>query len=1249
MQKSLFLLIALCLHIAARGQTEYEFEYWFDNDRSTLQTGHSMTPSWQIEADLSSLGEKLHAIHVQVRDPDGVSSVPVTRYFLKASSLSGMSLRYWFDDDSLSVQEGHNTGNPLLLDVAGLADGYHTLQIQTADGFGDVSAPVTKGFIKIPQTIGAGDFTCICMIDDQVFKQEKVSTSQGIVAWDFDVSSLSPGFHRIFIQIVTPSGAASNAWQSFFLREPTLEEYGEMKCVYAIDGAEFYTETGTMTDGSFHFDLDVSSLENGLHRITYMLNNGKGVTTPIQTQFFTKIPLGGNGISEYWYWLNELGDEQAHKVTLPERTNPFSLISLLPVESQPIRSKLFQFRIEDGNPMMYAKNDFHIRFFDVAGRFTDVSKQYVDESVKQEVKPVGELQDSQTFDKVAENNVRWYTMPSAPGDTAAFKLSQPATVQVFAPSGEEVFKTSESASVKWSGIHTWENGTYYLAVHDVTGSQSTMKLEYMHMDKYDVVDWDVHRVGNGGCSTITFKGNGFRDLYAVDLVIAPGDTVRSVAVSHDSDAETAVTFDFTAATLGDYNAVFHFTEEDKPVANVVTVEEAVDIELATDVSFPSSFSRSATYTVKITNKGNMTAYAVPVYTWIKSLTQDGIYHIDYDGLDLANIFDGIETDSLTESEIAELYSYAETCGDDHHFLKFWAEDENHIGDSIFVRSNYFFTNIAPHETKTLRLTIYTREVDTYAYFTVPEDWPNYSINRNEPAAIRIKTHFKSQKQQSAYCCIADKIDCVLSTASFWLDMGSAVSFVFGPEVAAFINAADCATSVAGAVNKTSRIIACGDEGSEDDLRSMIGNAAKSAISAAISCVAAKFSKLGNLKYLKEHSRYSNLGTGLSALVAYLDKMHPDDGDFSCFKDWTKRKPGCPPPPPNGGDSHGGKSHDPNDIYGYLSEAGSKFIADSVARVNYTIEFENDTTFATAAAHTIVIKDTLDNKVFDLTKFMPTGIRIGEREAFLDEADVVTKNNVTSFVKTIDMRPEINAIAQVDGTFNQKNGIAQWMLQSLDPMTMEPTDDLMQGILPVNYNGASGIGEVMFEVGVKQGKADGTQIKNRAGIVFDYEEAILTPTWTNIVDAIAPSSFIDEVVHENDSTISFHFFGEDNASGIWKYRFYVQAGQNAPWWEIATDIAPDRAFCYRFYDDIDYGFCVLAVDSAGNVEKKVLQRECNFKAHEGDYEVNVDELPASSTGSTGDSRIYDLSGRRHNEPQEGINIIDNKKVLFRRKK
>ena len=376
--------------------------------------------------------------------------------------------------------------------------------------------------------------------------------------------------------------------------------------------------------------------------------------------------------------------------------------------------------------------------------------------------------------------------------------------------------------------------------------------------------------------------------------------------------------------------------------------------------------------------------------------------------------------------------------------------------------------------------------------------------------------------------------------------------------------------------------------------------------------------------------------GVSALVS----------GSKCVQAWKKAEANCPPDPDGGGGSSTPQPPgDPNDIFGPLSVAGSKFIVDSLARVNYTIEFENDTTLAKAAAHTIVIKDTLDSRYFDLTKFMPTGIRIGGHDVFLDETDVVTSNDKTSFVKTIDMRPEINAIAQVDGEYNQKKGIAEWRFTSLDPMTMEPTDDLMQGILPVNYDGTSGIGEVMFEIGVKSGKNDGAEIKNRAGIVFDYEEAILTPTWTNIVDAVAPSSIVDGLTMLNDSTLRVFADASDARSGVWKYEWYVQHGENAPWWKEGETY--DDSFDFHFYEGFDYGFCVVVTDSAGNVEKKELARERIFKSYGQDFEDKIDEVNDQWSIVNGQS-IYDLSGRRHNEPQEGVNIIDKKKVLFRRK-
>lgn len=1287
MLKYIMLLSLLWVHCVARGQTGYNYRYWFDNDYSTLRQGYSATENWQVNAEIDELSESLHTIHFQVVDSKGIESVPVTRFFLKMrdasvkkavywfdgnrtaqrtldqaqgefsidvtelsegfhtfyyqaigenSSLSSvisrpflkiavpenMRYRCWIDNDSTALVSGKLTTGPVLVDVSQISEGYHVMHVQVEDIM--PSTIISKPFVKIPQIEGVEYLKCLCIVDNKLYKEENVSSLGGIVNWNFDVSSLAQGFHSMQIQVLTPSGAATSVYNAYFLRTTTNEEMADMKCVYAIDGNIFNTMAGHMENGLFHCDIDVSNLEDGLHQITYKLSNGKGVETKAQTHYFIKTPLGGPGIVEYHYWLNK-NTEKKHIVKLEKRVNPFNLITLLPFEQEPLRSECFHFEIKDNKPMMYAKNDIHIRFYDASGRFTDASKQFNDYRVSQEVKPVGELLATQTFAKIAENDIRWYTMQAAPGDTVAFKLSQPATMQLFAPSGEEVFKTSESASVNWNGMHTWEKGTYYLAVHDVTGSQSTMKLEYMHMDKYDVVDWDVRRVGNGGCSTITFKGNGFRDLYAVDLVIAPGDTIRSVDVSHDSDAETAVTFDFTGTMLGDYNAVFHFTEEDKYVANVVTVEEAVDIELATDVSFPSTFVRSATYTVKITNKGNMTAYAVPVYTWIKSLTQDGIYHIDYDGLGLAGLFDGVNTDSLSTTEIAQLKSYSDAAGDDHYFLKFWTKDEERQGDSILVRSNYFYTNIAPYETKTLRLTIHTKEVDTYAYFTVPEDWRPIHITKSGQDS-RDKVKRESFKEQ--YCCYKERVECVGNIAVTILDIANTA--VPGNLTLALV---DC---VAGLVNQTISAIgtlACDDDGSRFDTdfatrlrRVASGISIAGAVSSCLSMI-----DVPNLE---------NLALICDAITHPLTT-------FDCVKSFASSKPGCPPIPPGGGGSNGGKSHDPNDIYGYLSQAGSKFITDSVAKVNYTIEFENDTAFATAAAHSIVIKDTLDKKYFVLEEFMPTGVRIGDREVFLNETEVKTQNDVISFVKTIDMRPEINAIAQVDGTFNSQTGIAQWTFQSLDPMTMEPTYDLMQGILPVNFDGTSGIGEVMFEIGVKQGKADGAEIKNRASIVFDYEDAILTPTWTNIVDAVAPSSVIDNSWMVNDSTLRITAEAFDARSGVWKYEWYVQAGENAPWWkEGETD---SLSFDYHIYEGIDYGFCVVATDSAGNVEQKVIHRERGFKTYGQDYEDTIIDVPADSNNDAPDA-IYDLSGRKYAEPQENrVNIIGKKKVLFRRER
>ena len=123
--------------------------------------------------------------------------------------------------------------------------------------------------------------------------------------------------------------------------------------------------------------------------------------------------------------------------------------------------------------------------------------------------------------------------------------------------------------------------------------------------------------------------------------------------------------------------------------------------------------------------------------------------------------------------------------------------------------------------------------------------------------------------------------------------------------------------------------------------------------------------------------------------------------------------------------------------------------------------------------------------------------------------------------------------------------------------------------------------------------DGTQISNRASIVFDTNEAILTPVWTNTIDAVCPEGRVTEAVLANDSTATIRCVGSDERSGVWKYEVYVQYGSGELWEKAGECPADSAEISFRVYDGMDYGFCALAVDSAGNVEVKEMAREASL--------------------------------------------------------
>ncbi|MBQ8190499.1 MAG: hypothetical protein IJZ45_01895 [Bacteroidaceae bacterium] len=1260
------------------------YRYWLDNDTSTMKRGEYTGETLML--DVSKIQDGIHIFHLQM-EATGGASTPFTSLFMKVPDMKNMTYRYWVDNDHTTMKSGRYVGEPLMVDVSDMEDGFHIIYFQV-EGTGGASIPANRMFIKIPQTENIGEMTCVCTIDGKLYKQEKVPSSGGLVDWTLDVSTLFQGLHRIQVQVLTPSGAASNVYDSFFFRTTMQDELKDMTLVYSVDGEAYQSQSGDFNTGMFHFDVDVASLEDGLHRLTYMLTSETGTTTKVSTAFFVKTPLGGPGIASYKYWLNDYEDE-ARFVKLAERKNPYELISLLPVDECSIRSTCFHFEVEeDGTPMVYAKNDIHLQFFDVSNRVAEAHKQYVDYNVGEAIEEITLLESGKRVYKAKpqDNKIHWFKVEAVKGDSLSLKTDQACTIQIFSPSGKEVYNQSGSGTVSYNGIHAQEDGTFYIALHDVTGTKgNTIALDFQHIDKYDVLRWDVSTVGNGGCSTITFEGNGFKDLYAVDLYNNNGDTIDSKAIHYESDATVTVTFDFTDKNTGKYNAVFHFTTEDRTFANILSVEEAKNIDLDLKVEYPRTFLRgtSVTYTIAVTNNGNATAYDVPLELKLHPNSTfseiESVVFTDTEGNEFSDFtLDGLDTDSIDEETLAFIKEEIETFYGLHNFII--------IKDSV-KNQEYGFTDInltiAPKETSVFYVTLKSNSTVTLEV-RIPSEW--ITVNTRDNNGIR------RNSSQSGFCCYKEATECLIEVV---------VNMVGFLPVSGCIGLIDHYTY-------TTIEIACSEEHSLGDkaadfFGSMSENAEKyksykdRGISAIWGCVLGRLiekyvdpivKKLKVLKkelegfniqlkntkkskdlnliaiknasekkkyynqktyeYEQEAARRLNSGDKTGAkemyvaaenarkeaqkqsdlILFYEEKISSADdliesinkqineiqdkiklqrmeeiaakdkikdileniktgidayvGATECRKIWDETVPNCPPNLKKGGGSSSPvNSYDPNDIYGYRSESGSKAVKKDWTDVYYTIEFENDTAFATASAQDVYLTDTLDSRYFDLKSFAPTSLKIGDKKVEL--------SGEPNFVTTVDMRPKINAIAQVECQYDEQRGIVKWHFTSLDPMTMEHVTVPMDGFLPVNNSEGDGQGEVSFNVRLKTGLADGEQIPNRASIVFDLNEAIMTPTWINVVDTIAPQSAVVETAMKNDTIMTISFDGTDNYSGVWKYDLYVQAGVGSSWFKLAENLT-DSLYDYRVYDGIDYGFCVIATDSAGNVEQKELIRE-----------------------------------------------------------
>jgi hypothetical protein len=276
------------------------------------------------------------------------------------------------------------------------------------------------------------------------------------------------------------------------------------------------------------------------------------------------------------------------------------------------------------------------------------------------------------------------------------------------------------------------------------------------------------------------------------------------------------------------------------------------------------------------------------------------------------------------------------------------------------------------------------------------------------------------------------------------------------------------------------------------------------------------------------------------------------------------------------------SVDPNLITG-PNGYGPRQMVGVQQRLNYKIEFENDSLFATGPAQSVRVEQPL-SAAAELRNFRLGDFGFGAFR-FTVPSGASTYSQLLNLPDSLGY--DLRVVAGVDVISRQ----AFWEFQTIDPNTGQPPVNPLIGFLAVSDTLGNGQGYVSYSITPSKDAFTGDSLNARARIVFDQNTPVLTNEWYNIVDAVAPGSHLNGLpATQLSTTVHLSWTAADDAggSGLRSYEVFA-AEDNGPFVRVATDIS---TLSYDFVGQPGsrYDFFTLASDNTDNREAMKLAGE-----------------------------------------------------------
>ena len=1057
--------------------------------------------------------------------------------------------------------------------------------------------------------------------DYQSDERVKVNSPSENITLNLDVSNLREGIHFYNFRAKDSNGKWSAPVTQYFLRtklNPTDNQLTQYE--YWIDRNFVDRQSVISSNETINLNIDVATLNKGIYYFNFRAKDSDGKWSAPVTQYFyiPETVVTDNKIIAYEYWYNQSDSAKTRVDITP--ISPLDLQSQLFEINNLIPSATldnFEFAVDVyGEAKIYYSNTnaFIIRFLDENDKWSSPS--------------VNLFADGQGIDVVADtlysdipitktrpnaNEIHFYKLNALKGDSLIWKTNQPCTIQVFDPFGVEVYKATSYNCLSFNGIRAKRDGVYYVLLHSADAWIQQITLDYKHIHKYAVLGSNINKIGNNCNFTLKLTGNGFTNQTALLLRNGTNEILPQQILYYDI-GEIHSTFVLNNVEIGNYDIVVTFGSDTIIVKNNAIIVETADVyaSLSAQILGNTQYlaGSSNLYTVQIKNNSNIPAHNVPVTITIQCEDTTSIKKIKFH-----HKFIEIEEDILNnmfdqdEEIINMVKNYLKS---DNDLTMFYAVIDS-LGQ-VYFKCDLLILEIAPNSSIDFPFTIYENRSKIDIYASVPKIWNDGLPQSSENSILRSKSSSGSGKH---LCC--DDYVCIIN-----LILGG----VLGALDIDYVMTSEAVNCAAQMYLETFHItlfedLGClvAESGNHDEAVDRAKGMALNMVRAmAVQVMNCWFNHLGK-KYGKEVARMM-VGKAAAKLNIVINILiNEAEAGVDCYinhisgKGWGQ----C------GGDdepehlsSTPVNSRDPNDKYGYRSPSGSTYFKEDITNMTYVINFENDPEEATAAAQDVYITDTLDLTKFDINSFRAGYVRVADK--FKQAA-----YDVQDHTWDIDMRPEMNLITRVNLTLNKEEGIAKWHFISIDPMTDEHVTDVFAGFLPPDDETGRGQGSVSFTINLKDDLTNDTEISNRAEIIFDYNEPIITPTWTNTKDIVPPVSQMLQPVELNDNAIRLSWEGADSGSGVWYYTVYARSGDEGDWYVLNNNTEQTETQ-FEYEQKVKYGFYVEAADKAGNKETKNPQAEVTFyKEVSGIAEISMTEPIVYPNPTNGILHIENAAG------------------------